>query len=62
VRHYRDHQALTFRAESSWTDEFSVSAGFGSYAFRRQRPMIHVYAIIIAATLNTIRYSILLCH
>jgi hypothetical protein len=28
------------------------------YAFRRQRPMIHTYAIIIAATLNTIRYSI----
>ena len=32
------------------------------YAFRRQWPMIHTYAIIIAATLNTIRYSISLFH
>jgi len=32
------------------------------YAFRRQRPMIHTNAIIIAATLNTIRYSIWLSH
>jgi len=29
------------------------------YAFCRQRPMIHTNAIIIATTLNTIRYSIL---
>ena len=32
------------------------------YAFRRQRPTIHTYAIMIAATLNTIRYSIVLSH
>lgn len=28
------------------------------YAFCRDRPTIHTYAIIMAATLNTIRYSI----
>jgi len=32
------------------------------YAFRRQRPTIPTNAIIIAATLITIRYSIVLSH
>ena len=57
------HLALTLRAKWLPTDEFSVSARvLRGYAFRRQRPTIHTYAIIIAATLSTIRYSIVLSH
>ena len=44
------------------TDKFSVNAAFARYVSRRQRSMIHAYAIIIATTLNTIRYSIWLSH
>ena len=35
---------------------------FLCYVCRRQRPMIQTYAVIIATTLNTIRYSMLLAH
>ena len=35
---------------------------FLCYACRRHRPMIQTYAVIIATTLNTIRYSMLLAH
>jgi hypothetical protein len=31
---------------------------YGGYAFHRQRPMIQTKLVIIATTLNTIRYSI----
>ena len=35
---------------------------FLRYACHRHRPMIQTYAVIIATTLNTIRYSMLLAH
>lgn len=38
---------------------FSVSAVYCNYAFRRQRPMTHTYATIIATTPITISSSIM---
>ena len=35
---------------------------YGRYVCRGQRPRIQTYAIIIAATLNTIRHSAVLSH
>ena len=55
--------ALTLRTKWLPTDEFSVSAVFCAVmCFAGSGRRSTHYAIIIAATLNTIRYSIVLSH
>jgi hypothetical protein len=52
--------ALLARLTRNRAEPIGRINNFGGYAFRRQRPMIQTKLVIIATTLNTIRYSILL--
>jgi hypothetical protein len=45
------------QSAGTWAHVIRLIEAHRNYACCRQRPMIHAYAVIIAATLNTIRYS-----
>ena len=62
LSHEASIQRCTMRTPSADRRVQRERSVLRGYAFRRQRPTIHTYAIIIAATLNTIRYSIVLSH